>query len=133
MERKQKTYFCPLISVSYTHLDVYKRQGNTNTDHDDKPILKEKVPPSEDIEGEEDLQVLELPEPDHNDTEPVALKDQGIVYITLEGLSRLKLDGINSHRAAYSIEISLNGCQTTLPVSYTHLDVYKRQMYSSFY
>ena len=75
-----------MISVSYTHLDVYKRQG----------------------QDESELPKIVSPHQIHN----LALEKYGRQKKTKENYAIIK---------RFFVAI-------TVPVSYTHLDVYKRQV-----
>ena len=84
-------------SVSYTHLDVYKRQGHTSIS----------------------LNPECMPEIDWD-------------FITEENILEHEEEGFLSHfhiKNSYEFEEWIESMQDQYdPVSYTHLDVYKRQM-----
>ena len=96
-----------LEAVSYTHLDVYKRQGLT--------------------EEKTESFVNMLSEIGHES--PI---EHVSFTFAIEGVSRSLLAQITRHRiASFSVQsqryVREKGFEYVVPVSYTHLDVYKRQ------
>ena len=84
------------VAVSYTHLDVYKRQKLDELKESNKKQ-------TESLENKLELQSENF--------------RQDTIKIT-ESLEELKID---------NIEIKQSIIDSNAPVSYTHLDVYKRQ------
>ena len=88
-ESSQSLYVDDVCPVSYTHLDVYKRQGNK-----DSPVSAVKTNPN---------------------------------TISTAKTTKATIAAANKSVFFFKTFISLSLFQGKRPVSYTHLDVYKRQ------
>ena len=92
-----------LIPVSYTHLDVYKRQVR---DGDIAHI----------VFGEKDFDIAAS-------FDIISAQSGQVFGDNAADLSRLNIGNHALKRRA----VEIAACITVIPVSYTHLDVYKRQ------
>ena len=106
------------ISVSYTHLDVYKRQLQHEKEKLEKLLIAEKANLEEKI-------ALFFKEFSNG---ALAFFSQSLVRRTSEFLKEVKVDdkGVVDLTAPTILELLRRG-RCICAVSYTHLDVYKRQ------
>ena len=125
------------MPVSYTHLDVYKRQENN--DFDAEALLADltyTVEMHDDEIGDfmaakTDFMVKEYNRMQNNSTSAILVIGAiyvavVFVFLAMAVLALKTLAGISEDKRKYEILFRL-GAGEHEPVSYTHLDVYKRQ------
>ena len=98
-------------AVSYTHLDVYKRQGIYRWDNNECIEVVDQFPSNID----------ELVEILNGYEDPMIFNGDGSV------IYRDRLENSLNKKAYFAPEV-FNYLKASTPVSYTHLDVYKRQL-----
>ena len=162
----QKSGFTSLATVSYTHLDVYKRQGREILDSRGNPTIEVEVKLCGGAAGRAsvpsgastgafeavELRDSELPRYRGNGVKRAVENINDILADKLEGknaLNQVEIDTlmIREDGTANKAKLGANAILGTslavakaaakqlgvplyqYPVSYTHLDVYKRQVY----
>ena len=119
-----------LSAVSYTHLDVYKRQLLYMSGASERMGRVEDGTTASDFDPEEIRRKASL------NSSVVPVEYEGIKYnlIDAPGLFDFETGAAEGIMAAESVLICVSGrsgvtvgAEKAYPVSYTHLDVYKRQ------
>ena len=131
-----------IIPVSYTHLDVYKRQAVT--DYVVAKLADSNEAPGGNVSGttdmnpvKEQIDLLVKLVPDaktvgvlYNSSEDNSILQAKMAKEAVEtiGLSYVEVTVTNTNEVQQATQSIVDKCDAIyIPVSYTHLDVYKRQ------